>query len=445
MASAGRTPRTDIRCDPLHDLARRLAALALAAVDPERLVREELGRRGPGARFDAVLAVGKAAAGLARGARGAANTALPRLLIRPHSSPALLDPAWEQIRGGHPLPDVQSVAAGARLRAWLSAIAPSETLLTLVSGGASACIELPAPGLTLDDLAAAQRALLASGLAIDRVNAVRKHLSALKGGGALRATPGRVVALLLSDVPGDDPATIASGLFAADPTTYGDALAAVAGLEVPEAVRRHLAAGVRGELPETLKPGDPELARVETRVIGSVRTAVDAVVAQARRLGWQAEAGSLAGEASEAAQELVARGRALPGEQVALVWGGETTVTLSEGSGRGGRNGELALAAAGVLREALPPGCRELVLALATDGEDGETGTAGALVDAGAWEAVRRTGIEPAAALAGHDSLPALAAVPGALLRAGLTGTNVGDVAVYLRVPASPDWDTIDP
>jgi glycerate 2-kinase len=407
-------------------------------------VREELGRRGPGARFDAVLAVGKAAAGLARGARGVASTALPRLLIRPHSSPALLDPAWEQIGGGHPLPDVQSVVAGARLRAWLSALAPSETLLALVSGGASACVELPAPGLTLADLAATQRALLASGLAIDRVNAVRKHLSALKGGGALRTTPGRVVSLLLSDVPGDDPATIASGLFAADPTTYGDALAVVAGLEVPEAVRRHLAAGARDQLPETLKPGDPELARVETRVIGSVRTAIAAVVAEARRLGWRAEEGSLAGEAAEAAEELVARGRALEGERVALVWGGETTVTLSGGLGKGGRNGELALAAAGVLREA-SPGCRELVLALATDGEDGETGTAGALVDASVWEAVRRAGVEPAAALAGHDSLPALAAVPGALLRTGPTGTNVGDVAVYLRVPASPDWDTIDP
>jgi glycerate-2-kinase len=402
-------------------------------------VREELGGRGPGARFDAVLAVGKAAAGLAR---GVSSADLPRLLIRPHSSPALLDPAWEQISGGHPLPDVQSVAAGTRLRAWLSALAPSATLLALVSGGASACVELPAPGLTLDDLAAAQRALLASGLPIDRVNAVRKHLSALKGGGALRATPGRIVALLLSDVPGDDPATLASGLFAADPTTYGDALAALVGLEVPEAVRRHLAAGVRGELPETLKPGDPELARVETRVIGSVRTAVAAVVAEARRLGWRAEEGSLAGEAAEVARELVARGRALEGERVALVWGGETTVTLSEGSGSGGRNGELALAAAGVLREA-PPGCRELVLALATDGEDGETGTAGALVDGGTWEDIAE--IDPAAALSGHDSLPALAAVPGALLGTGPTGTNVGDVAVYLRVPASPDWDTIDP
>lgn len=424
-----------------------MAALAIAAVDPERLVRDELERRGvspdgAGARFAAILAAGKAAAGLARGVRGAAAggsfVSARRFLARPHSSPALLDPGWEQASGGHPVPDRQSVAAGGRLQSWLARVAPDQTLLALISGGASACLELPAAGLTLEDLAATQRALLGSGLAIGKVNAVRKHLSALKGGGALRSTPGRVLALLLSDVPGDDPSTIASGLFAADPTFYEEALQALAGLQVPAAVLRHLEAGVRGELPETLKPGDPGLARVETAVIGSVRTAMDAVAGEARREGFRAEEGSLAGEAAVAARELVARGRALDGDRVAVVWGGETTVTLSGaagGSGRGGRNGELALAAAGALRDT-PPDRRELVLALATDGEDGATRTAGALLDGGAWEAVRRAGLDPAAALARHDSLPALAAVPDALLETGPTGTNVGDLAIYLRGPA---------
>src|SRR5262249_29969387 len=153
---------------------------------------------------------GKAAAGLARGVRGIFSGSPRQLLIRPHTSPALLDPGWEQLKGGHPLPDRQSLAAGVRLYAWLAQIDPRHTLLALISGGASSCLELPALGLTIDDVAAAQKALLGSGLPIDRVNAVRKHLSALKGGGALTVVRGQVVALLLSDVPGDDPSTIAS-------------------------------------------------------------------------------------------------------------------------------------------------------------------------------------------------------------------------------------------
>lgn len=382
------------------DLARRLATTAIAAVHPERLVREELARRGAGGelRFDAVLAVGKASAAMARGARdgiaamNARGLTPKRLLIRPHSSPALLDPGWEQRTGGHPLPDRQSLAAGERLREWLEGIAPEQSLLALISGGASACLELPSPGLDLHDLAEAHRELLASGLPIGEVNAVRKSLSALKGGGALRFTRGRVLSLLLSDVTGDDPGTIGSGLFAAGPA----------------------------------------LAGVENVVIGSVRLAVAAVAAGARRQGLSVTEGELAGQASRAGRDLVARGRSLAGPAAALVLGGETTVTLRSGAGRGGRNGELALAAAGELA-AGPAGHEEVVLALATDGEDGATGTAGAVVDAATWEAIRRAGTDPGAALARHDSLPALERVPGALLRTGVTGTNVGDLAIYLR------------
>jgi hydroxypyruvate reductase len=422
----------------LHDLARRLAALALTAVDPERLVRDELARRGPALRCDAVLALGKAAAGLARGARALPPIPLRprRLLIRPHASPVLLEAGWEQMTGGHPLPDRQSAAAGARLERWLAEIEEGQTLLALVSGGSSACLELPAPGLTLDDLAATQRALLASGLPIGTVNTVRKHLSALKGGGALRRTRGRVLAYLLSDVLGDDPSAIGSGPFAADPSTYWDALAAVRPLAgVPDRVRRHLESGVRGEILETVKPGDPALARVETVVLGSARTARAAVAAELRRQGFSVEEGDLEGEASTAAAGLVARGRSLPGETVAVVLGGETTVTLQGPAGRGGRNTELALAAAQAL-SGVTPGVEEVVLALATDGEDASSRSAGGVVDGHVWEAARSARVEPEAALARHDSYTALRAVPGALLDTGITGTNVGDLAVYLRRPA---------
>jgi len=411
----------------LYDIARRMAAVALAAVDPERLVREALAARPE--RWTAALALGKAAPAMARGTGGALGREARRLLVRTHGTPGLLDPAWEQLSGGHPLPDRQSLAAGARVLHWLAELPPGEPLLAMISGGSSACVEAPAGDLTLEELAAAQRALLGSGLPIHAFNAVRKHLSALKGGGALRAGRGPVLALLLSDVPGDDPGTIGSGPFAADPSTFADALAAVAPLAVPERVRLRLAAGARGELPETVKPGDAELARVESILLGSAATAAEAAAGEARRSGFTAAIGHLAGEAAEAARGLVARGRALGGRQAALVLGGETTVTLGPESGRGGRNQELALAAA---RE-LAGGSGELVLTLATDGEDGPTRSAGGIVDGASWAALERAGADPAGALRRHDSQPALAALPGALLETGSTGTNVGDLAIYLR------------
>lgn len=417
------------------DVARQLVSVALAAVDPERLVRDELVRRRE--VFGAVFALGKAAAPMARGARaaGVVPPRVPRLLIRTHSAPGLLDMAWTQKTGGHPVPDRQSVAAGERLTGFLAALPEDQPLLVLLSGGGSACCEQPAPGLTLDDLAATYRALLAGGLPIGPVNAVRKHLSALKGGGALRLAERapRILALLLSDVADDDPGTIASGPFAADPTTYGQALAAVAGLAVPERVRRHLEAGHAGRQAETLKPGDPLLGKVESLIVGNVATAAAAVAREAERLGFQASRGTLAGEAAEAARALVSHGRAMgqPGHAsgVALVLGGETTVTLGRQPGKGGRNQELALAAA---RE-IAGRPDELVLTLATDGEDGPTQAAGAVVDGGTWEMVAGTGMDPHAALLRHDSATALAGVHGALLETGPTGTNVGDLAVYLR------------
>ncbi|HLX07476.1 MAG TPA: DUF4147 domain-containing protein [Thermoanaerobaculia bacterium] len=414
---------------PLYDIARQMAAAALAAVDPERLVREALAGRPE--RWAAAVALGKAAPAMARGARDALGQegAARRLLVRTHATPSLLDPAWEQLSGGHPLSDRQSLEAGGRVLRWLAELPPGAPLLALVSGGSSACVEALAGDLTLADLTATQRALLASGLPIDAFNTVRKHLSALKGGGALRACRGPVLALLLSDVPGDDPGTIGSGPFAADPSTFAAALAAVEPLAVPEGVRQRLAAGARGELPETVKPGDPELARLESQVVGSASTAVAGAASAARQSGLTVTTGRLAGEAAAAARDLVERGRAIAGSRVALILGGETTVTLGPQPGRGGRNQELALAAA---RE-LAGGRGELVLALATDGEDGPTHAAGGIVDGASWAALAGAGVDPAAALSGHDSQRALAALPGALLETGNTGTNVGDLAVYLR------------
>jgi len=434
----------------LDRLARRLVVIALAAIDPERLVAEALSRRGGrgpgGVPFGAALALGKGAAALARGAEPFLSPSCRRLLLRPHTSPALNPSDWEEHSGGHPVPDAASVAAGERLFSWLSALTPAEPLLALVSGGASAAIELPAPGLTLEDLAATQAVLLRGGVAIDGVNAVRKHLSRLKGGGALRAGGAGgvpLLALLLSDVPGDDPAVLASGPFAADPSRFETALAALAGLrsEIPAAVLAHLAAGARGEIPETVKPDDPALGRVETVLLAGVRTAGQAVAEELRELGFAVEEGDLTGEAAPAGRDLVARGRALPGETVARVLGGETTVTLSSDYGVGGRNQELALASA----EILAGSRNERVLALASDGEDGPTSAAGAVVDGGSWAAIREAGVDPALALARHDSHTALALLSGALLTTGPTGTNTADVVVYLRSRGEPpvEWDSM--
>jgi glycerate 2-kinase len=421
-------------------VARHLAGAGLAAVDPARRVAEALAAGEPPGRpprFTAAVALGKAAAAMARCAGAALPPAAPRLLVRPHTSPPLADPAWEELSGGHPVPDAASLAAGERLLAFLAALRPGDRLLALISGGASACLEQPAAGLSLADLVATQRELLGAGLPIGEVNAVRKHLSGVKGGGALRACQARVLALLLSDVPGDDPAVIASGPFAADPSTFAEAARLALRLPLPPAVAAHLAAGARGERPETVKPDDPALGRLEARVLAGPRPVSRAVAEEARRLGFAAEEGPLAGEAAEEAAGLVARGRRLAGPRVVLALGGETAVTLPAGggSGRGGRNQELALAAARALADGRGSG-EEAVLALATDGEDAATGAAGALVDGGSWSALQAAGIDPAAALGRHDSHTALAALAGALVATGPTGTNAADLAVYVRLDA---------
>jgi hydroxypyruvate reductase len=433
-------------------LLRDLAAAVLAALDPEPLVAEAL--REPAAQppFAALFALGKAAAGMARGAAGALGLTLDGeadgfrgLVARPASAPALFPGgaapggAWEEWPGGHPLPDVDSAGAGRGLLRLLGRLGPDDRLLALVSGGGSACCEVPAGVLSIADLAAAQRALLASGLPIGPVNAVRKHLSEIKGGGALRATAARVTVLVLSDVPGDELAVVASGPFAADPSTHEAALEAVRGLELPALVVRHLEAGARGELAETLKPGDPALARVEHRLLagtgpGAPHSPAGAAAAWLAERGFRVERGELAGEAAAAGRELVAAGRRLEGERVALVLGGETTVTLgTDGSGTGGRNQELALAAARELAAGAPAGSRERVLSLATDGADGPTPAAGAAVDGATWRALEAAGAAPAEALARHDSHAALGRLEGALLTPGATGTNLADLTVYLR------------
>jgi hydroxypyruvate reductase len=292
----------------------------------------------------------------------------------------------------------------------------------------------PVAPLTLADKQAVTRLLLQAGADIAALNAVRKHCSRLKGGGLLRtaARAAGVWTFVLSDVLGDDLATIGSGPTVADPTTFADALAVLDrfGLRpaIPAAVRGHLEAGARGEVAETVKPGDPALARSRTVVVGNNGTAVEAARRAAQALGYATVVlPPLVGDAAEGGRTIAARLQAHPGGQaLAFIAGAEPTVQVVPG-GRGGRAQHLALAAALALDDT-----PSVVLAAGTDGIDGPTDAAGALIDGTLAARARARGLDLETALAGTNSYPVLAAL-GALLRTGPTGTNVSDLVVALR------------
>jgi hydroxypyruvate reductase len=292
--------------------------------------------------------------------------------------------------------------------------------------------------VSLADVRQTTRLLLEGGVPIDGINTVRKHLSRISGGRlALAAAPARVLALVLSDVVGDDPAVIASGPTVPDPTTVPDALAVLhdAGLmdAVPPAVRRHLDAGAAGEIADTPGPEHPAFGAVTTRVIGTNGTALDAAAREAARLGYAVERVERAveGEARDVGRRVAEAALALPTDRpTCRLWGGETTVTVT-GDGRGGRNQEVALGAAIALDGAEAD---VVVLSGGTDGIDGPTDAAGGWASPRTADAVRQAGLDPAARLADNDAYAALDAA-GALVRTGPTHTNVADVIVALRAP----------
>jgi glycerate 2-kinase len=341
---------------------------------------------------------------------------------------------WE---AAHPIPDVGSMAAAAEALSLARAAGEDDLLLCLLSGGASSLWAAPAHGLTLDDLREASAALLRCGAPIEAVNTVRKHLSAVGGGRiALAAHPARVVTLAVSDVIGAPDAAIGSGPTLPDPTTYADALEVARhhAVELPPAALHHLRLGAAGAVPETAKPAD--LGNVaHFQVVLSVADALRGAEEEARRLGYDARvvSSALQGEARAAgAAQVAATLAARPdgGRGVALLWGGETTVTV-RGEGVGGRNQELALAAAVAVR-----GEEGVVLAaLGTDGRDGPTEAAGALVDGETVARGAAAGFDAAAFLHANDSNAYLRAT-GDLIVTGPTGTNVNDLTVALITPA---------
>jgi len=338
---------------------------------------------------------------------------------------------------GHPLPDNSGLSAAHRLAGLVTAARPGDLVLVLVSGGGSALIPYPAPPITLAEEIAATDLLLASGATINQINCVRKHLSVLKGGGLAKLAAADLHALILSDVIGDDLASIASGPTVPDKSTYADAIAVLKQFgswdRLPDSVKRHLTQGQAGLIPETPKPGDPVFRNTGHSLIGGNAISINAMLDCAQGLGYCTEVYSrdFCGEARIAADKL-ARHAKQSGKPTALLAGGETTVTV-KGTGLGGRNQELALAFALAAEKYQLTGSWVL-LSGGTDGRDGPTDAAGGLVDNGSLGRVRQAGLEPLALLDNNDAYHALE-TSGDLLLTGATGTNVADLQILLLRP----------
>jgi glycerate 2-kinase len=355
------------------------------------------------------------------------------------------DPRLTFVQGDHPEPGVGSLAAAEALAQTAERVGDDDEVWVLLSGGTTSLVGAPEAELSGADLSTIYRLLLGSGLDITAMNRVRKRFSRWGGGKLARAlAPARVRVYVVSDVIGDDLASIGSGPCVPDPTTAAEVRALLESADLwrrlPESARKLVTAAVVGRTAETPKAGDPAFARVTLEVIASNRLALEAAARRAEELGLHPVIVEtpIAGEASAVGEMLAARllnecspdrtpRSKSPAGTRCLIWGGETTVSLGEHpAGLGGRCQELALAAAQSLSAAKSPAT---LLAAGTDGRDGPTDAAGAVVDRSTWQAVARAGREPARDLAAHDAYRALDVV-GALLRPGLTGTNVMDIVI---------------
>ncbi|MBF9030611.1 DUF4147 domain-containing protein [Rhodobacterales bacterium HKCCE3408] len=393
----------------------------VAAADPASAVARGLSAHPlpdtRGRRY--IVAVGKAARAMAQAALDAIGPVDACIVVTNYENAAPLDGA-EVMAAGHPVPDESGLAAGQAVLRLLDRADADDLVVALVSGGASALLPAPAPGLTLADKAAVNSALLASGLDITDMNLVRQNLSELKGGGFLRhAAPARVASYILSDVLGDDLRVIGSG-----PTVgpIGPPAAARALLEA-KGLWAGLSPQVQAVLGREAPPAPPE---AEAWLVGSNG---QSLAAMAGAVGADISDGDLVGDVQAAAERIVAEARDLaPGS--ALAFGGETTVRLT-GTGRGGRNQELALRVARSARTAGLAG-PWVFLSGGTDGRDGPTDAAGGIVDDGTLDRIAAAGLDLEAILADNDAYRALEA-SGDLLMTGPTGTNVADLQIFLR------------
>lgn len=430
-----------------RDLLLQLYSAATAAAAPGPALRARLQQLNldPGRRIW-ILALGKAALPMAATAVQVLSTTshdlAGGLVVAPEGDQSP-HPRLDLVLGDHPEPGPRSFAAAEALEVAASRVGPGDEAWVLLSGGTTSLIGAPESGIAPADLSTIYALLLASGLDITAMNRIRKRFSRWGGGKLARAlSPALLRVYIVSDVIGDDLASIGSGPCVPDPTTASEvrALLESAALwsRIPEGGRRFVISAESGETAETPKPGDQAFARVALEVVASNRLALEAAAERAAELGLAPRVVEtpLAGEASTAGASIAGSlldncvRPAIPqpsSAPVCLIWGGETTVTLGEHlTGRGGRSQELALAAARALAGAA--GGTGL-LAAGTDGRDGPTDAAGAFVDGMTWTDIAARGRDPARDLARHNAYPALDSV-GALLKPGLTGTNVMDIVI---------------
>ncbi len=428
-----------------RDLLRERFQAAIAAVEPAAAVRAVLRREGEWLHCGTwrqrlpervsgrvvVIGSGKASAPMAQAVEAILGERITGgCVVVKYGHTAALEriPLRE---AGHPVPDTAGEAGAQAVEQAVLGLTADDLVICCLSGGASALLPAPRLPVTLADKQTVTRLMLASGAEIHAVNTVRKHLSRLKGGRlALACAPASVLTLVVSDVIGDDLSVIGSGPMAADPTTDTDALAVLLRHVPIEQIPLTVLAVLASEEPWTPKPGDPRLARVHHQIIASNALAL---AAAGRMKGQPSEkkvivAESLSGEAWQAAERFCRQAADLPAGSL-LIGGGETTVTLGEQPGMGGRNQEFALAAA---RWIMAHDAPLTVLAAGTDGNDGPTDAAGGVVDGGTWERALAAGCDPHRALARHDAYPVLRAA-GDLLITGPTNTNVMDLALAWR------------
>ncbi len=433
-------------------ILKHLLLAGLEAADPEtaieRAVRIRNNQLKVGAReydltgFSRMLCIG---AGKASGAMAAAlerqlGARLEGGLVVVNDGRAGKTKRIRLLEARHPVPDRRSEKAAQRMVRLLESLTDRDLVLMVLSGGASSLLAAPAAGLTLKEKQLTTRLLLRSGAPIQDVNTVRKHLSGIKGGRLASATTATVISLILSDVPGDDPATIGSGPMAPDPSTFSDAKRVLDTFDVwpriPLAVRRHVDRGVQGQIPETPKPGEVPFSRIQHHVIGNNRATIERMAQRAKALGLRPMilTTTLCGEArdigklfGDLAKEMHVSGNPVR-PPACLLAGGELTVTVN-GKGMGGRAQEFALAAAPSL-EGLS---RVFVAGFGTDGTDGPTAAAGAIADGNTISRARKKGMSHEAALVENDSYGFFHRAGGHVIT-GPTGTNVNDVYMILAL-----------
>ena len=408
---------------------------ALAAADPLKIVPQHLPKPPKGRTL--VVGAGKAAASMALAVEQhwPADAPLDGTVITRYAH-GLLTNRITVVEAGHPVPDEAGAAAAKRILDSARRLSRDDLLLALVSGGGSSLLSLPVETITMADLKAVTQELLHCGATIQEINTVRKHLSAIQGGRLAAACKAKILALVISDVTGDDPTHVASGPCAPDPTTYQDALDILGRYQckIPKAVQETLARGVRGELAETPKPGDKVFARTENRVIATAHQSLAAAAKFFEANGVRAAilGDSVTGEAREVAKVYAALAREVKAHgqpwqpPAALISGGECTVTV-RGNGRGGRCAEFLLSLVNELQGA--DGIH--ALACDTDGIDGTENNAGAIAAPDSFARAAKLGLSSDKLLANNDGYGYFSAL-GDLVVTGPTRTNVNDYRVIL-------------